>query len=244
MDLCVAVVDDTEDDRTRLCRDVQNLLAQKGCTCKILTYKSAEQFLSDSAHNAINIAFLDVRMDGINGIELATRLREVDTSLVIVFVTSSREYALDAFPVHPFDYLVKPYTKERLSTVLSDILAALSMREARKTIQVDVPYGSVDVLLDRVIAIEARSHSSVLTLEDGQEIRSTLSFAQINELVSSEPQFLVINRGVVINMDRVVSVEGATVVMEGGLRMPLRKRDRSDLARAITQHMISRTGRR
>lgn len=244
MGLCIAIVDDMEDDRSRLSADVRAILAQRGCDCDILIYTGAEEFLSDTSFEAVDIAFLDVRMGGMDGIELATRLRHVDKSLVIVFVTSSREYALDAFPTHPFDYLVKPYTKERLAKVLEDILASLRMREERHTIQVDVPYGSVEVPLDHLISIEARSHSSVLTMEGGQEIRSTMSFATVHELVSSDTRFLAINRGVVINMDRVVSVEGAIAVMEGGLRMPLRKRDRSGLARAIAQHMISRTSRR
>lgn len=244
MDLLVAIVDDTDDDRSRLAQDVRSLLTQKKHGCKVVTYTGAEEFLSDASRGKVDIAFLDVRMGGMDGIELATRLRDADTSLVIVFVTSSREYALDAFPTHPFDYLVKPYTRERLSTVLDDILAALRMREGSKSIRVDVPYGSVDIPLDRVVVIEARSHSSVLTLEGGHEIRSTLSFAKTNALVADEPQFLLINRGVVINMDRVVSVEEGTAVMVGGLRLPLRRRDRSELARIITQHMISRTARR
>ncbi len=244
MDLLVAIVDDTDDDRSRLSQDVRSLLTQKQCDCTVVAYTGAEEFLSDASRGKVDIAFLDVRMGGMDGIELATRLRDADTSLVIVFVTSSREYALDAFPTHPFDYLVKPYTRERLSTVLDDILAALRMREGSKSIQVDVPYGSVAIPLDRVVVIEARSHSSVLTLEGGHEIRSTLSFAKINALVGSEPQFLLINRGVVINMDRVVSVEEGTTVMVGELRLPLRRRDRSELARTITQHMISRTARR
>lgn len=244
MDLRIAIVDDMEDDRSRLSKDVCTLLAQKGVTCDMLVFTSAEEFLSSKSSTTTDIAFLDVRMGGMDGIQLATRLRDADTSLVIVFVTSSREYALDAFPVHPFDYLIKPYTKERLSTVLDDILAALRNRRGRKTIKVDVPYGSVAIPLDRIIVIEARSHSSILTLEDGQEIRSTLSFAKINALVADEPQFLLINRGVVINMDWVESVEDGNAVMAQGLRLPLRRRDRSELARAITQHMISRTGRR
>lgn len=244
MDLRIAIVDDMEDDRSRLSQDVRALLAQEGYACDIFEYPSGESFLSNPSRDAVDIAFLDVRMGGMNGIELATFLRDANTSLVIVFVTSSREYALDAFPTHPFDYLVKPYTRERLYTVLNDILASLRMRNERKTIQVDVPYGSVDIPLDRVVVIEARSHSSVLTLEGGQEIRSTMSFAQVSGLVADDAQFLLVNRGVLLNMDHVVSVEGATVVMEGGLRMPLRKRDRSELVRTITQHMISRTGRR
>lgn len=244
MDLRIAIVDDMDDDRSRLAADVRALLAAKGCTSGISVYASAEEFLSEASGESVDIAFLDVRMDGINGIELATRLRDIDTSLVIVFVTSSREYALDAFPVHPFDYLVKPYTKERLSKVLEDILDSLRLRGEQKSIQVNVPYGNVEVPLEHVVAIEARSHSSVVILEDGREIRSTLSFANVYELVSPDDRFLLVNRGVVINMDHVVSVEGATVVMEGDLRLPLRKRDRSELAHIIAQRMIFRTGRR
>ena len=244
MDLRIAIVDDMEDDRARLSKDIRALLAQKGCSCDILTFTSAEEFLSNKSSGTTNIAFLDVRMGGMDGIELAKRLRDVDTSLIIVFVTSSREYALDAFPIHPFDYLVKPYTITRLSTVLDDILAVLLSRADQKSIRINVPYGSMDVPVDSVVTIEARSHSSVLTLADGQEIRSTMSFAEVYALVTSDDCFLLINRGVVINMDHVVSVEGATVVLDGGARLPLRKRDRSELARAITQHMISRAGRR
>lgn len=244
MDLRIAIVDDMDDDRFRLSEDVRSLLTQKGYACDVRVYESGEAFLSDSLRGTVDIAFLDVRMGGMDGIKLATYLRDADTSLVIVFVTSSREYALDAFPTHPFDYLVKPYTRERLATVLNDILAALRMRNERKIIRVDIPYDSIDIPLDYVVVIEARSHSSVLTLEGGREIRSTMSFAQVNGLVSEEAQFLLVNRGVVLNMDHVVSVEGSTVVMEGGLRLPLRKRDRSELVRTITQHMISRTGRR
>lgn len=243
MDLRIAIVDDMDDDRSRLSKDVRIILEQEGCACDVLLYESGEAFIADSSRNAVDIAFLDVRMGGMDGIELATSLRDANTSLVIVFVTSSREYALDAFPTHPFDYLVKPYTQERLATVLKDILASLRMRRKRKTIQVDVPYGNMNVPVDRVVFIEARSHSSVLVLEGGKEIRSTMSFAQVNALISNEPQFLLINRGVIVNMDHVVSVEGASVVMEGGLRLPLRKRDRSELARTIAQHMITRTGR-
>lgn len=244
MDLSVAIVDDMQDDRARLSADVQALLAQKGCACSLTVYTSAEEFLSSPSCETMDIAFLDVRMGGMNGIELATRLRDIDSSVVIVFVTSSREYALDAFPTHPFDYLVKPYTKERLDKLLDDVLDTLRIKAEQKTITVDVPYGNVEVPLDNLVAIVAQSHSSLLTLADGQEIRSTMSFANAHALVASDSRFLMINRGVVINMDRVVSMEGATVVIEGGLRMPLRKRDRGELSRTITQHMIMRAGRR
>ena len=53
-------------------------------------------------------------MEGTNGIETARILRRTDPDLLLVFVTSSPEYVWDAFPVHPFDYLLKPYREEKL----------------------------------------------------------------------------------------------------------------------------------
>ena len=55
-------------------------------------------------------------MEGTNGIETARILRRADPDLLLVFVTSSPEYVWDAFPVHPFDYLLKPYRKKSSSS--------------------------------------------------------------------------------------------------------------------------------
>lgn len=68
--------------------------------------------------NAADIAFVDIRMDGENGIDLAKRLRAVRRELKVVFVTSHRDYALDAFDLGAFDYIVKPVQSERLEHTL------------------------------------------------------------------------------------------------------------------------------
>lgn len=57
-----------------------------------------------------DVAFLDIRMRGISGLELARRIKELHGSTNIVFVTGYSEYALDAFRVYASDYLLKPPT--------------------------------------------------------------------------------------------------------------------------------------
>ena len=59
-----------------------------------------------------DLVFLDICMGDVNGIELARHLRAVDEKVLIVFLTTSSEYAFDAFPIHPFDYLMKPIDPE------------------------------------------------------------------------------------------------------------------------------------
>lgn len=80
---------------------------------------------------------------GTNGIETARQLREKDPRLLIVFVTSSPEYVWDAFPVHPFDYLLKPYKEEKIALLTAELRRVLCRQEpeldvriARQTMQI------------------------------------------------------------------------------------------------------------
>lgn len=64
--------------------------------------------------NPVDVAFLDVEMPVMNGIELARRLKEVDENIRIIFATAYQQYALDAFGVEAIAYLLKPYTREEV----------------------------------------------------------------------------------------------------------------------------------
>lgn len=68
--------------------------------------------------NKIDIAFLDVSMPRINGMELAKILIEDDKNLKIVFITAYKEYAVDAFEIKAYDYLLKPFSKKRIIDLL------------------------------------------------------------------------------------------------------------------------------
>ena len=68
-------------------------------------------------HNP-DLAFLDIELPDIKGIELAERLREIKPDLAIVFITAHQEYSLDAFKLYAFDYILKPIDEERVKSTL------------------------------------------------------------------------------------------------------------------------------
>jgi len=68
--------------------------------------------LSYAETNPIDLAFLDIEMPDLGGIELAKRLKELDPNISVVFVTAYAKYALDAFGVDAIGYLLKPYLRE------------------------------------------------------------------------------------------------------------------------------------
>lgn len=86
-----------------------------------------------------DVVFVDIEMPGLNGIELAEALQnQASLPPKVVFVTAYREFALDAFNCHAFDYLLKPYSEERLDACLRKIRDAYKENNAfRKQRQLD-----------------------------------------------------------------------------------------------------------
>lgn len=74
------------------------------------TFQSGEEALSFADTHIVDVAFLDMEMPGIHGLELAKRLKLSDPNIRIVFVTAYSQYALEAWGVDATGYLLKPYT--------------------------------------------------------------------------------------------------------------------------------------
>ena len=107
MNIRIAIVDDQAQARELLRQD---LLVRVPDGASVACFDGGEAFLSGFTPGDDALVFLDICMEGMNGIEVAQRVRKRSARCLIVFLTSSKEYAFDAFPVHPFDYLVKPYS--------------------------------------------------------------------------------------------------------------------------------------
>ncbi len=242
MELRVAIVDDMNLDRNRLSGDLKALSNEEPSVgLSVREYESAEPMLADFRPGSFDLAFLDIRMDDINGIELARRLRALDPHLIIIFITTSRDYAFEAFPVHPFDYLVKPYNRGQLRKVLLEALRTLAADE--ETVTIRVPRGVHEVPLYKLVSVESRGHVVEVHLSDGHTLRSTMTFSEVSKLLEGKERFLACNRGIIVNMDQVMRLDDGTFRMKDGSVYPLRVRNRSALVQQFSQYMISRVDR-
>lgn len=239
MDIRLCVVDDRKEDRDMLKEDLKHFFELRSSfnySCD--EYPDGESFLSSYRSNAYDLVFFDIQMPGISGIELANQLRDLDADILIVFTTTSREFAFDAFPIHPFDYLVKPFTQDRLNKVLSEMIRVLSQEEP--FVQIRIPRDVIDVQLRSIVAVESHGHSVHVMLDDKRIIVSTMRFSEIEELLTSDARFLPCNRGVVINMDHVLSLDQDIFRMKDGSTYPLRVRERAKIVSKYTKYMLTR----
>lgn len=110
----ILIVDDEKLARERLAR----LLTELNSDSVILEAENGLVALEQTAQHNPDIILLDIRMPGMDGIETANRLSQLETPPAIIFITAYDEYALAAFDSHAVAYLLKPVRREKLDKAL------------------------------------------------------------------------------------------------------------------------------
>lgn len=129
--LRIAICEDEQILLDRLSGQVSAILDQHSIVYIIESFHSGSALL---AREAYDILLLDIEMEPMDGLELAGRLRKRGDESRLVFITAYRQYAVDAYDVHPYHYLVKPVEPKKLETVLLQICDSLNRERSRAVI--------------------------------------------------------------------------------------------------------------
>ena len=234
MELRFAVVEDRLPDAQRL-ESLLRLAFGGGQPLVCDHYESGDAFLAAFPSKNYQVVFLDICMEGTNGIETARILRRADPDLLLVFVTSSPEYVWDAFPVHPFDYLLKPYREEKLFQLADELRRVLFRAEPE--LEVRIARQQVHLPLRKNQYAMAQNHYVRIVSDDG-ECRAVSTFSQVEQLLRAQENFIVCNRGVILNMDKVLRLDSDCFEMLDGTCLPVRQKDKNTLFAQFTQYQF------
>ena len=161
------------EDVLSVCRDLSSDISANGFTD---AYEALEWIRS----NPVDIALLDIDMPQMNGITLAAQIKKIKPDTVILFLTAYKEFAFDAFQVHPNGYLLKPLLPEVLQKEIDYAMSAHP--------QTAVPH------------IEARTFGNFDLLVNGKLV--TFKRARSKEVLA----FLVDRRGISVSRKEIAAV--------------------------------------
>lgn len=120
------------------------------------------QALKLAAERSLDVAFLDVEMPVMNGLELAVRLKALHPDINIIFITAYSEYMQEAFRLHASGYLLKPVTEEMVFRELTDLRNAPS--SGRKKVRIST-FGSFTVFVDgRPVGFQYSKSEEILAI--------------------------------------------------------------------------------
>ena len=128
--MTIAIVDDIAEERILLRKRLEKILLQKNIDFHCCEYENGEAFLEASKNQNFTVLFLDIYMDGINGIEIARNFRKFNKDCMLIFTTTSRDHALEGFQVRAMHYLVKPYSEEDLISLFDDFYRNSAQRKS------------------------------------------------------------------------------------------------------------------
>jgi len=169
---------------------------------------SAPEALELARDLRYDVVFLDVEMPGLTGLEAAPLVHERSDPPAIVFVTAHAEYAVDAFAVEAFDYLLKPVDPDRLARVV-ERLRERTMENAAPVEKIPVVAGGGTELLDfdQIHYAQADGDYSRIHTYD----RAYLCTASLGELADRLPGgFARIHRSYIVNLAKVAAVRRAS----------------------------------
>ena len=116
----IALVDDSEIERGILLSLITDYGYEKQILFESDCFESGDAFLSSFSYDKYDIVFMDIFMNGMSGVETARKMRQIDSHVILIFLTASADYMSDAFCVHAFHYILKPYQKDAIFTCLND----------------------------------------------------------------------------------------------------------------------------
>ena len=129
MQITIALCDDDSEQIKNLRRLIGEWAESKPFAVNVAGYESGEQFLFEYPDNPCSLLLLDIEMSGINGMELAKKLRSSGNRLPIIFITGYSDYIGEGYDVEALHYLLKPVEKDRLFAVLDRYAAGRERSE-------------------------------------------------------------------------------------------------------------------
>ena len=112
---------------------------------EVHSFIDADEALEFAESNDIDIAFLDIKMRGITGIELAKKIKDIHPNTNIVFTTGYTSYAVSAFGVQASDYLLKPIEADQIRKALINLRNPINLHKNRLRVQC---FGTFEVFID------------------------------------------------------------------------------------------------
>lgn len=235
----VAVVDDDARDRAWLTAELEALLERRGLEGTAASFESGEAFLAAARAERFDLAFLDVYMEGTDGLETARALRSFDRECLLVLSTSSPDHALEGYRVQAAQYLVKPYGAAELEDLFDQLERLLPQPE--KYVELRSGRQSVRLRLGEVLWAEHYQHQVRVHTAGGDVASIRMTFGEFTERLAPDGRFFVCGRGLLVNLDRAVDLDGRDFLLADGTRLPV-SRDLLAAARSAFGDRLFRRG--
>lgn len=214
----IAIVDDRKEDREKLSSILLKYAAAGSEKLNIQHFQSAEALLDNYQPFLYTILFMDIYMDGMSGMQAAEIIRKTDSDVILVFLTTSEEHHVAALHNHAFDYIEKPAEQGQVYRIMDDILKRKTA--LTQSLSFSVNRTEYHLAFCDIVAVSASAHNVEIYDKYGNTYAPRLTFSSVCDEIFQDKRFLLILRGVIVNMDFIQSFKSGVCYLESGIEFP------------------------
>ena len=225
----IAICDDQKNELENINRIVSDYAKiHSELFIKINCFSNPLDMLDDISKNGVpDIALLDICMPGILGTEIAKEIQSRgEDNTDIIFLTTSSDFAVEAFALHVNDYLTKPFTKERLTDTLDRVI---DRRKKRLFVPVTCGRDIHRIDLYQVLYMESKNHNVEIYLKSANSIKTHTTLADMKNLFHNITGFIPVGASYIVNLRCVQSILQTELIMINGQSIPIPRRLRNDV---------------
>lgn len=197
----IAVCDDEKQFVDAICPLLKKWAARNSIKLTLCRFTNGDELIAAHRDQCMDLIILDIIMPLLNGIDTARELRKYHQTVPIIFLTSTKEFAVDSYEVKAFHYLIKPVDEIKLFRVLDDFLKTVTLPHKLFTAQTD--RGFCKIVVDNVDYLEAQNKEVLVHLSNGKTIAIRELFSKCEEIFSLENGFFRCHRSYIVNLNNI-----------------------------------------
>lgn len=231
--LKIAVCDDSRELLEKVEKDLHEYESVRNTPVTVHTYTNAVDLLDGLKKTDYDILILDIIMPGFTGMQAAHEIRKFNEEIKIIFLTSSKEFAIESYSVGAYYYLLKPVLNEKLFSVLDKVVSEITSKQESCVIYTHM--GIVNIPFARIECLEVYNKHLVFHLSDGSTKETRGALTDYENVFLERKEFLKIHRSYILNMDYIHSIEAGEITTYSGKTFPVSRL----LAKDIKEHYMN-----
>ena len=238
----ILICDDTQSDLDVTYKYVTEYYKKKNINVKIDCFTDCNivlNLLNFIEDNQYDLYFLDVVMQH-NGIYVASEIIKKVPNASIIFTTTSKEFAIDAFKVQAFDYILKPLDKTEFYDSIDRIMKKLNIKKNTWSFKTN-DLTLISINLEEIRYIESTNRRIDVHLCNDEIITSTTIRTKFLETIPfnlAENSFLLCHNSFIVNMNKIKGIKDVEFIMDNGETVPISKRMLKEVKEQYINYLV------
>lgn len=233
----IAVCDDEKQFIDAVCSLLEQWAQSHNIGLTLYHFTDGDSLIAAHQNERMDLIILDVIMPLLGGIDTAKEIRHNDGAVPIIFLTSSKEFAIESYEVKAFYYLLKPVVREKFFPVMDDFLKTL--RFQKDTVTVHTATGFYKIAVDDVDYLEAQNKQVLAHMTNGKTIEIREQFSTCENVFLPDNGFFRCHRSYIVNLNHVEQFTKTEIRTNQNAKIPISRNNYMAFKDAYFNYMFS-----